>query len=70
VFFRAETFHGALTMLRGMMNLPTALGGRFGRFQPLLESVGFQFSGGYVASEPATPRKSRRTVSCNFENIL
>jgi len=51
VFFRAETFHGALTMLRGMMNLPTALGGRFGRLQPLLESVGFQFSGGYVASQ-------------------
>jgi len=51
VFFRAETFHGALTMLRGMMNLPTALGGRLGRFQPLLESAGFQFSGGYVASQ-------------------
>ncbi len=51
VFFRAETFEGALVMLRAMMNLPNALDGRLGFLQPAFEFLGFGFSGGWVAPE-------------------
>ncbi|MGR9117337.1 MAG: MBOAT family O-acyltransferase [Gammaproteobacteria bacterium] len=50
VFFRAETFGGALAVLRGMTNLPTTLNGRLGPIQPVFETLGFRFNGGYLAS--------------------
>jgi D-alanyl-lipoteichoic acid acyltransferase DltB (MBOAT superfamily) len=51
VFFRAESFGGAITVLRGMANLPSMLDGKFGPLQGMLETVGFGFQGGYLAWE-------------------
>jgi hypothetical protein len=49
VFFRAESFGGAIIVLRGMVNLPSMLDGKFGPLQSMLEAIGFGFQGGYLA---------------------
>lgn len=51
VFFRAETFEGAMHMLAAMTNLPTTLHGRIGPVEGWLGVLGMQFQGGYVAAE-------------------
>ena len=51
VFFRAETFHGALNVLKGMVNLPNKLNGKLGPMQDLLETVGIGFNGGLLKVE-------------------
>ena len=48
VFFRAETFTGALSMLDSMANLPSNLHGRLGPIENLLKQIGFNFTGGYI----------------------
>lgn len=51
VFFRAETFSGALLMLDSMTNLPTNLHGRLGPIEDILHMIGFNFDGGYLVLE-------------------
>ena len=51
VFFRAETFAGAVQVLRGMTNLPDALHGNIGFLENILGFAGFRFEGGYVTAE-------------------
>ena len=51
VFFRAETFDGAVNMLRGLTNLPAALQGHVGLIGTWLAKAGFRFDGGYITSE-------------------
>ena len=49
VFFRAESFAGALAVLRGMVNLPHTLADRLGPLVPLLTSLGIRFEGPYIS---------------------
>lgn len=51
VFFRAETFSGALAMLDSMANLPNNLHGRLGPLEQFLSYCGFNFNGGYLIFE-------------------
>lgn len=51
VFFRAESFEGALHMLQAMANLPSALQGRIGPLEDLLSMLGLGFSGGYLVTQ-------------------
>ena len=51
VFFRAESFGGALTLLQGMVNLPSTFHGRLGPVEDWLAVIGFRFQGGYLAFE-------------------
>lgn len=51
VFFRAESFDGALYMLQAMANLPSGLQGHIGPIEDLLSTLGVGFSGGYLAAE-------------------
>ena len=51
VFFRAETFGGALHILAAMANLPNTLGDYIGPLKPIFGMVGIGFSGGYLAME-------------------
>ena len=48
VFFRAESFDGALHILKGMANLPTTLHHRIGPVEAFLTTIGFRFEGGYL----------------------
>ncbi len=50
VFFRAETFDGAVNILHGMANLPTTFQGVLGPVAGWLGSVGIHFDGGYLGS--------------------
>ncbi|WP_022668865.1 MBOAT family O-acyltransferase [Desulfospira joergensenii] len=45
VFFRSETFGGAIEIFRGMLNLPHTLPGRIGPLEKILETIGFTFNG-------------------------
>jgi len=45
VFFRAESFQGAMNIFDGMLNLPGTAQGRIGLLEPLLASIGFRFEG-------------------------
>ncbi|HHH38949.1 MAG TPA: MBOAT family protein [Sedimenticola sp.] len=49
VFFRAESFGGALHLLRAMTNLPSTLHHRIGPLESWLTAIGFSFQGGYLA---------------------
>ncbi|MGE5766393.1 MAG: MBOAT family O-acyltransferase [Bacteroidota bacterium] len=49
VFFRAESFGGALAVLEGMMNLPHTLEPRLGPLADLLRAAGFSFGGDYIS---------------------
>jgi D-alanyl-lipoteichoic acid acyltransferase DltB (MBOAT superfamily) len=51
VFFRAETFDGAMIILSGMANLPNALHGNLGPLENILTIMGFGFDGGYLSQE-------------------
>ena len=51
VFFRAETFDGAMIILTGMVNLPNALHGNLGALENILAIIGFGFDGGYLSQE-------------------
>ena len=51
VFFRAETFTGAVNMFRGMANLPATLRGRLGPLEDGLLAVGIRFDGGYMGAD-------------------
>jgi D-alanyl-lipoteichoic acid acyltransferase DltB (MBOAT superfamily) len=51
VFFKASTFDGALSILHGMINLPTTFHGRIGPLEGILVSLGFGFDSGYLAME-------------------
>ena len=48
VFFRAETFSGATSILDSMTNLPNNLHGQLGPIEDLLKLTGFNFNGGYI----------------------
>lgn len=54
VFFKASTFDGALSILHGMINLPTTFHGRIGPLEGILVSLGFGFDSGYLAMEHYT----------------
>ncbi len=49
VFFRAESFDGALAVLDGMCNLPAGLQQYAGTLQGLLQTMGFRFEGPRVS---------------------
>lgn len=49
VFFRAESFGGALAILDGMRNLPRTLSGRIGIVEDLLRVFGLRFDGNWVS---------------------
>jgi D-alanyl-lipoteichoic acid acyltransferase DltB (MBOAT superfamily) len=51
VFFRAESFEGAMHMLQAMANLPTTLHGRIGPVEGWLGALGIRFQGGHMAAE-------------------
>jgi alginate O-acetyltransferase complex protein AlgI len=51
VFFRAESFEGAMHLLTAMTNLPSTLHGRIGPVEGWLGALGIQFQGGYIAAE-------------------
>jgi D-alanyl-lipoteichoic acid acyltransferase DltB (MBOAT superfamily) len=51
VYFRAESFEGANSMLTSMTNLPSQLHGRIGPLEPVLTTLGFGFDGGYLTTE-------------------
>lgn len=48
VFFRSETLHGAITIFKGMINLPYTFKGRIGPLESFLSSIGFQFNGPWI----------------------
>lgn len=50
VWFRAETFDGAIMIFKGMFNLPYTLQGRFGSLEPMLVSIGFRFDGPSIST--------------------
>ncbi|MCP4267430.1 MAG: MBOAT family protein [Candidatus Brocadiaceae bacterium] len=50
VFFRAESFEGAMNMLKGMMNLPSTLHGNLGYLENVLVFFGFGFDGGCLSA--------------------
>jgi D-alanyl-lipoteichoic acid acyltransferase DltB (MBOAT superfamily) len=49
VFFRAESFEGALRVFEGMVNLPHTLAPRLGPLADLLLALGFRFDGSYIS---------------------
>ncbi len=51
VFFRAETFDGAIAIISSMFNLPSSLHGNIGPMEDILEVFGFGFEGGYLTHE-------------------
>jgi len=51
VFFRAETFDGALNILSAMGNLPKTLHGFLGPLETLLSYIGIRFEGDYLGWE-------------------
>lgn len=51
VFFRAESFDGAIYVLSSMMNLPSAFNVMPVFIKSTMETVGFGFSGGYLTYE-------------------
>ena len=51
VFFRAETFGGALAVLQGMVNLPFTMGPRLGPLAGLVQGLGVRFEGPFVHTE-------------------
>ena len=51
VFFRAESYEGAMHMLSAMANLPSTLHGRIGPVEGWLAMLGVQFRGGHLAVE-------------------
>jgi hypothetical protein len=48
VFFRAETFDGAINMLQGMANLPSTFHGHLGPLEAWLGNLGIRFQGGFI----------------------
>lgn len=48
VFFRAESFSGALAVFDGMRNLPYTLAARLGPLGDVLVMLGFRFDGPYI----------------------
>lgn len=44
VFFRAESFDGAIIILQGMVNLPHTITGHYSQLASLLSSIGFTFN--------------------------
>lgn len=55
VFFRAESFEGALNIFEGMLNLPYNLMNGLGVFADVLVAIGFQFTGPYASAEDLAP---------------
>ncbi|MBE9527112.1 MAG: MBOAT family protein [Proteobacteria bacterium] len=51
VFFRAETFEGALNMLSAMGNFPSTFHGILGPLETLLAYIGIRFEGGFLSWE-------------------
>jgi len=51
VFFRSESFGGAVHMLTAMTNLPGTLHGRIGPLESWLGLMGVEFGGGYIGLE-------------------
>jgi len=51
VLFRAETFEGALNVIRGMFNLPSRLQAWIGPFDPILRAIGFRFDGPAISTQ-------------------
>jgi alginate O-acetyltransferase complex protein AlgI len=51
VFFRAETFGGAIAVFKGMANLPYSLEPRLGPLADMLLALGFRFDGTYISFE-------------------
>ena len=49
VFFRAESFGGALAVFDGMLNLPHTLVPRLGPLADVLLALGFRFEGDYIS---------------------
>lgn len=47
VFFRADSFDGALCVLEGLLHLPATLHGRIGPLEGLMVTIGFHFDGPY-----------------------
>jgi hypothetical protein len=45
VFLRVQSFEGALSIFKGMINLPSNLATNLGVFNDVLLGLGFQFSG-------------------------
>jgi len=48
VFFRAETFQGAMNILSAMGNFPSTFHGMLGPLETMLAYVGIRFEGGYL----------------------
>lgn len=51
IFFRAETFGGAVTVFKGMMNLPYSLEPHLGPLAEMLVALGFRFDGSHISFE-------------------
>jgi len=51
VFFRAESFGGAIAVFEGMVNLPHTLAPRLGPLTDVLLALGFRFDGAYISFE-------------------
>src|SRR3546814_13294966 len=49
VFFRAESFGGALAVFEGMVNLPYSLAPRLGPLAEILLALGFRFDSAYIS---------------------
>lgn len=54
VFFRAESFQGALTVLKGLINLPETFYSKLGAGADILSDLGFSFKGHYLTSVETT----------------
>lgn len=54
IFFRAESFSGALQVINGLGNLPFTLEAKLGPIAPILRSIGIQFSGPWISESNLT----------------